>query len=84
MLLAYGANDATFRPGIVRRNPIVLPDHFVVLRQRDQFALRHRVHHLVAARLELADQFGQRFGGIAMKVVHQDDTLAVLLELAHH
>jgi hypothetical protein len=53
VLLADGADDTTFWPSIVRRKLVLLPDHFVVLRHRVEFALRHHVHHLVAARLEL-------------------------------
>ena len=40
-------------------------------------SLRHHVHHLVAARLELLDQFRQRFGGVSLEIVHQDDAHAV-------
>ena len=54
-------------------------DHLVVFRQRGELALRHHVHDLVAARLELADQFRQRLGGVAMQIVHQDDAFAVLI-----
>jgi hypothetical protein len=59
-------------------------EHFVVLRHRGEFALRHHVHHLVAAGLELAEQFWQRLGGMVLEVVHQDDALAVFFQLAHH
>jgi hypothetical protein len=34
------------------------------------------MHHLVAAGLELAEQFRQRFGGMVLEVVHQDDAFA--------
>ena len=54
-LLTNGTYNATFRPGIVRRKLVLLPDHFVVLQHCGDLALRHHVHHLIAACLELAD-----------------------------
>ena len=55
VLLANGADDATFRPAIVRGKFILLLDHFVVLRQRAELAVWHHVHYFVAACLELAE-----------------------------
>jgi len=55
ILLTNGTHNATFGPGIVRRKLVLLPDHFVVLRQCGDLALWHHVHHLEAARLELTD-----------------------------
>jgi hypothetical protein len=58
-------------------------EHFIVFRHGSDFALRHHVHHLVAARLELAEQFRQCIGGV-VEVMQQDHAFAVLLELVHH
>jgi hypothetical protein len=55
ILLTNGTDNATFRPGIVRRKLVLLPDHFVVLRHCGDRALWHHVHHLESARLELTD-----------------------------
>ena len=37
-------------------------EHFIVLRHRGEFALRHHVHYLVTARLELSQYLRDRFG----------------------
>ena len=42
---------------------------FVVFRHRGELALRYHVHHLVAAGLELADQFRHRPGGVVLEIV---------------
>jgi len=42
------------------------------------------VYDLVAAVLELVKKFGQRLGRGVLEIVHQDDALAVLLQLPHH
>jgi hypothetical protein len=47
-------------------------EHFIVLRHCGEFALRHYMHQFVAARLELADQFRQRLGGMVLEVVSID------------
>jgi hypothetical protein len=75
-LLADRADDAAFRPRIVGRQLVLVGEHFGVLRHRGDLALRHHMHHLVAAGLELAEQFRQRFGGMVLEVVHQDDAFA--------
>ena len=77
-------DDAALRPRIVRRQLVLVRQHFVVLRHRGDFAVRHHVHHLVATRFELSYQFRHRLGGVLLEIVHQDDALAVLLELVHH
>jgi hypothetical protein len=41
-------------------------------------------NHLIAARLELADQLRQCLRGRVLEVVHQDDALAALFQLSHH
>ena len=46
-------------------------------------ALAYHLNDLVAARLQPAQQFGQRFRGVLVEVVHQDDALAELVELLH-
>ena len=55
ILLTNRTYNATFRSGIVRRKLVLLLDHFVVLQHCGDLALRHHVHHLIAACLELAD-----------------------------
>src|SRR5262249_8121095 len=52
-LLADRADDAALGPRIVRRQLVFVREHFIVLRHRGYLTLRHHVHHLVAARLEL-------------------------------
>src|SRR5262249_16266162 len=83
-LLADRADNAALGPRIVRRQLVFVREHFIVLRHRGYLTLRHHVHHLVTARLELADQFGDRLGGVVLEIVYQDDAFAVLFELAHH
>ncbi len=55
----------------------------LVFRQRFDRRLADHLHHLVAAGLELLEQFRRRFRGAMLEVVHQDDALAVLGELGH-
>ena len=74
-LLADRADDAALRPRVIRGQLVLVREHFIVL---------NHVHHLVAARLELADQFRDRLGGVVLEIVYQDDALAVLLKLFHH
>ena len=59
-LLADRADDAALRPRVIRGQLVLVREHFIVLRHRGELALRHHVHHLVAARLELPDQFRHR------------------------
>src|SRR5215813_1099470 len=75
-LLADRADNAALGPRIVRRQLVFVREHFIVLRHRGYLTLRHHVHYLVAARLELADQFGDRLGGVMLEIVYQDDRLS--------
>ena len=56
----------------------------IPLRDRGHGRLRAHVHDLVALLLELIEQGRQRLGGRLLEVVHQDDALALPLELGHH
>ena len=42
------------------------------------------MNDLVTARLQLVQQLGEGFGRVLLKIVHQDDALAELLDLPHH
>ena len=50
--------------------------------RRDRQLGAHR-HHLVAAGLQALQQLGQGFRGVLLEVVHQDDALALRVELLH-
>src|SRR5215831_14329852 len=44
-LLADCADNAALRPRIVGGELVLVREHFIVLRHRREFALRHHVHH---------------------------------------
>ena len=71
-LLADRADDAALRPRVIRGQLVLVREHFIVLRRCGEFALRHYMRQFVAARLELADQFRQRLGGMVLEVVSID------------
>ena len=67
-----------------RRHLQVLQQRLVIFRQRLERRLGLHLHDLVAAGLQPREQRRQRFAGVLLEVVHQDDALAELVELGHH
>jgi hypothetical protein len=54
---------------------------FVILRERPHRILRLQVDNLVAVRLELPEQLGERIGGRLLDVMHQHDAHFVITDL---
>ena len=66
---------------LTRRQLDVLEHHLVILRQRLHRRLGPHRHDLVAFGLQPLQYFGQGFRGVLVEVVHQDDALALLVQL---
>ena len=84
LLAADGAHHGVFGARVVDRQLVLRTQHFVVFRHRRDRRFRHHVNDLEAAGFQLTQQFGHRFGGGVLEVVHQHNALATLLQLGRH
>src|SRR6185369_5255963 len=66
-----------------RRHLLVLYQHRIVFRQGFELLLGLHLHDLVAAGLQATQQRRQGDRRVLLQIVHQDDALALLVELGH-
>src|SRR4051794_21094587 len=67
-----------------RRDLEVLEDLLIVFGDRLKLRLGFHGDDLISASLRAAEQGRQCFAGTLLEIVHQDDALALLVELGHH